>query len=204
MYELANHYLINQQFSAMNDLLQSLPQNFGMNETEIEDYNYYTDYFAILEHLITGDLLPEDLTFEQVGELESMIESGQHYYVRAAWLLLEQYNNDYVYEEEILHSTTSSPRLAKRLVLNKTEKEFSLFPNPAFDYFILKYTMPEAFSKLTVEVVDVSGRLLQISQVSSNVHELLLDAKELKPGLYLVILRGDGRILASERLIISK
>jgi hypothetical protein len=33
---------------------------------------------------------------------------------------------------------------------------------------------------------------------------VLIDAKALKPGVYLVILRGDGRIISTEKLIISK
>jgi hypothetical protein len=147
MYELAHFYLVNQQFSTMNNLLVSLSQNFDMNETELMDYNYYVDYFAIMEYLIAGDLLPEDLTTEQVGELEAMIEFGLHYYVRGAWCLLEQYDDEYIYEEEILHTTTSSPRLSKRPVLSKREKEFAIFPNPAYDFFIVKYYSPEFFSK---------------------------------------------------------
>jgi hypothetical protein len=192
------------QISRLNDLLTSLSTNFEMTEKELMDYNYYVDYFAIMEYLTAGDLSLEDLTTQQVGELEAMIEYGQHYYVRGAWCLLEQYDDEYVYEEEILHTTTSSPRLAKRPVLSKREKEFAIFPNPAYDYFIVKYYSPETFSKVSIEVVDIAGRLLQIRQVKPNTNEVLIDAKALKPGVYLVTLRGDGRIISTETLIISK
>jgi hypothetical protein len=204
MYELVTFYLVHQQYSSMNDLLQSLPQNFDMNEIELEDYNYYVDYFAICEDLITNNLTPEELTPKQVEELEAMIENGQNYYVMGAWLLLEQYDTLIVYEEEILHNTNSSPRLAERPALTIREKEFAVFPNPAYDYFIVKYYSPETFSKVSIEVVDIAGRLLQINQVNPNTNEVLVDAKALKPGVYMVTLRGDGRIISSEKLIISK
>ena len=54
----------------------------------------------------------------------------------------------------------------------------------------------------TLQVVDVSGRLLRSYPVSEQV-EHLLDPQEFPPGSYLIVLRPDHGVPTTERIVIQ-
>ena len=81
---------------------------------------------------------------------------------------------------------------------------FSIFPNPAQDYFTIDYSTGESFINLEVEIKDVTGRVLQRIVLKGGNNVELIDTRQLLSGIYLVSLKGDGLIISSEKLIVRK
>lgn len=68
--------------------------------------------------------------------------------------------------------------------LNYTESEILLFPNPASSLLNISFTT-QPWEKITIEVLDVSGRLL-IKNVFEPENEIQLNINNLKQGTYFV------------------
>ncbi|MFZ5553474.1 MAG: T9SS type A sorting domain-containing protein [Bacteroidota bacterium] len=85
---------------------------------------------------------------------------------------------------------------------NENAESFSIYPNPANN--ILNFETGYSFIKdaSTVEITDISGRLLK-SYIVSNNHEIA-DISELNNGIYFVHLMCHDDIISSQKLIITK
>src|SRR5690554_7971318 len=79
-----------------------------------------------------------------------------------------------------------------------SKQDFSLYPNPVEDYFIIRFDGPEA-SAFEVEIRDVLGRKVfgETVQQSDKIY-----TSEFKPGTYFVeIIVGGGRERSEERRV---
>lgn len=90
-------------------------------------------------------------------------------------------------------------RLSNELGVNELQqKDFSLFPNPATDYAILKFTRPIA-AKLNI--LDVNGKLVKSSSFSGDRTQINID--DLESGLYFIEIQSEvGRMV--KKLVIGK
>lgn len=82
--------------------------------------------------------------------------------------------------------------------------EMQLFPNPAQSEVQLSFKLPTA-SAVTVEVVDISGRILQsvkTAGLSTTAATIQLSVEHLQSGLYFVRLRDERQLVGIRKLII--
>jgi hypothetical protein len=80
---------------------------------------------------------------------------------------------------------------------------FGVFPNPAHGYITVA-THIENASSATMHIVDMAGKEVSVTQIqnaSASRSTLLL--KDIAPGLYTIVLKSGGEILASQRLTIQ-
>ncbi len=75
----------------------------------------------------------------------------------------------------------------------------SVFPNPSQGPVTLKLQPLAPRSQYDIEVLDASGQMVQSLEMSSEQQNLELD----DAGLYLIQLKQDGRIVATEKVIVN-
>ena len=77
-----------------------------------------------------------------------------------------------------------------------------LSPNPAKDFVTLHYAFSSA-SNATVVVYDISGRKISEKSLSSLSGEIQLNTSTYAAGLYMVVVKQDGVLLAQKKLVIE-
>lgn len=79
----------------------------------------------------------------------------------------------------------------------------TVFPNPAQDELNIGYLVAEN-ETVTLSLMDVSGRTIKIQKLVSgnNLHKL--DTKDLNNGFYFVSLHSAGKLISTNKVIISK
>jgi hypothetical protein len=97
----------------------------------------------------------------------------------------------------VYSSTLANERVAARMLLR---------PNPANDYTVVDITVSDysAAMGLVLEVHDLSGLLLKSYLVSPYTALQRIETSDLANGLYLVSLKGKGRVLRTEKLVVLR
>jgi flagellar hook assembly protein FlgD len=73
---------------------------------------------------------------------------------------------------------------------NGENNDFSVFPNPAFDQITFRFYL-ENSSNVKIRIYDISGNLVSVitdKSYNAGNHEILFDAKNVLPGLYMTII----------------
>ncbi len=81
------------------------------------------------------------------------------------------------------------------------EKNIQIYPNPASSF--VNVILPETSENLTVEIFSIQGACLYSKQVTSSLHQILLNDDEFANGMYILRVFGNS-INASQRIIIEK
>ncbi|MCF8370445.1 MAG: peptidylprolyl isomerase [Bacteroidales bacterium] len=79
----------------------------------------------------------------------------------------------------------------------------SISPNPANDVIRIEYSIENKVNKLDISLYDLSGKL--VSNILSQSHQpgiysLEYDARDLKPGVYIVEVKGGG-LVATQKIV---
>jgi alpha-tubulin suppressor-like RCC1 family protein len=91
-------------------------------------------------------------------------------------------------------TTLATPTFEKESVL-------SVFPNPAKDLVSIQYNLDATNAQL--EVYDIAGRSISTNVLSSSVGDLQLNTSSYPSGIYIVVVKQDGVLLAQKKLIIE-
>ena len=86
------------------------------------------------------------------------------------------------------------------------EVKITIFPNPFSNTATLRYSLPASFKTLEIAMLDLTGRQIvtvaTMQEVPAGAYEIQLQAAGIKPGVYLIVLKGeDVRVI--EKLIIA-
>lgn len=81
---------------------------------------------------------------------------------------------------------------------------FKLFPNPAYDYFIVEYEMEQPVFEAFFKVTDVLGREIKKISVSKQYNQLVINTTSLKEGVYFVVFEVNGDMRYTAKLTVAK
>jgi hypothetical protein len=81
--------------------------------------------------------------------------------------------------------------------------EMEVFPNPASDWVELRFTDP-ATELTTLQIFDLTGRLLQRYFLPAGTEVYSLDIAVLPAGIYWIILQKDGRVVGQQKVLVHK
>lgn len=113
-----------------------------------------------------------------------------------------QRNNTFsTWVAEVNGGTTTLGISAEVIEKGKT----NVFPNPAFDYFNLEFSLKERV-ELQVLLTDVNGKLIKLLFKDSPMpgdYRFSFHKGDLKPGIYFLSLQGDQKNLHHEKIIIE-
>ncbi|MGH1336331.1 MAG: DUF7619 domain-containing protein [Aureispira sp.] len=77
--------------------------------------------------------------------------------------------------------------------------QITVYPNPFSDQTTIEVKGPQTFQELRLEVVDVTGRIVE-KMNTPGTNQILLSRKQLVHGLYLYRLLGDGQLIGTGKL----
>lgn len=80
--------------------------------------------------------------------------------------------------------------------------QFSVYPNPATSQLNIKYTGMNG-SNITFELVNMVGNKVYSKKLESKSADLKLDISTLPRGVYFYILKSDGKVSTSKKLVIK-
>ncbi len=82
--------------------------------------------------------------------------------------------------------------------------DFSISPNPAMDGTHLYYDLStvSSFSKADVQILNLTGKIIRNVPLSSVTNAQYLNTSEMEKGIYFCVLRLDGKIVKSTKLIV--
>lgn len=150
-------------------------------------------------------MLKDNLTRKQEVELianDELKESSCH-----AQALLKQVF-EYSYPEIKLLPTQQNNRMAQFNENTWTESDeqnfiFQLYPNPASDNFTLLYKSAENSKSATIEIRDVTGKLVDIININANTLQNYSTSK-LNNTIYFATLYIDGKLIKQQKIVLVK
>jgi hypothetical protein len=83
-------------------------------------------------------------------------------------------------------------------------KHLNVFPNPARDYLNYEYQVDKIFDNASVQITDLSGKVIYSKQIIQNMDSEIIDTRNFVSGNYLMSIIVDGKILESISFNITK
>ena len=100
-------------------------------------------------------------------------------------------------------SKVVDPSLIK-IEQNEDQSFLVVKPNPANDYVIVGWKIPETDEKVWLYVNDIKGYFLRKVSLKGYLNEMVLSTANWKPGTYIVNLVSDGTKYDSKKITIVK
>lgn len=205
-YVYAQHCLRNGQADTAQFILEDIPSLFSLEDREQIEHEGYVDVFDMLADIRANDIQPGDLSPEQTEMLLQMLATEGTVDKALAISVILWNDPAYEYVEPILEPAGSQLRKARpqKTVTNETI-ELMLYPIPAKDHFTVIYKVPDNLrNSLSIQVKDVSGRIVLKQPLPDNAFEYLFETVTLTRGIYTVMLLNSTGLLKSEKLVIIK
>ena len=121
-----------------------------------------------------------------------IVIAGYHYEGSQSSYLLARYTNSATFMKQPIAETDQ--------ITN-----FTLYPNPAVDQFLIQCTLPENTTFALVAIYDVNGNMIyqnQLPKTDGNISEII-STEHFPSGIYFVKMIAD-KFIHTERIVISK
>lgn len=86
----------------------------------------------------------------------------------------------------------------------RTAAIFQLYPNPTRDQVTIDYQLDGLHAQTFVHLRDLAGRELGLRSMPGEHGRLVLDVGHLAPGLYVLDVRCDGRVVHVEKFLVQQ
>jgi len=84
------------------------------------------------------------------------------------------------------------------------QQYLELKPNPAKDYVTVYYRTDKIKEQKVMRLMDLNGKVLQTIALKYSEDQVVFSLREYAVGTYIISLYANGKIQASEKLIIQK
>jgi len=201
-YNLAFLYQYQNDSTATMDVLNQIPNQFALDENQLEEHNQLVSYINLIQQL---DNAPLDSSTVEI--LNTMATGGSgitRVYARNILLALDAID----YNEPIILPGSAKSALAdeyRQLIrLAKVHEVLRVQPNPAKDYFIAKWDMDKPYENLVVRLSSLDGKMIQEVPVSGKANQKVMDTGKLQAGIYIVSLHSQNQVIDSKKVSIVK
>jgi hypothetical protein len=203
-YELAFKHLYNGDTELMDELLESLPEIFGMEDPEWVAHLDCVDYMELLALLQEEERLPVELTAEEIEELLTLVSNDRSYASAWARTMLTLSSTDYRYQEPIMIDTEIAARKGRRNPSKSVYlKNLKVYPNPANEYINIDFSEFLVFECDILKVVDIKGNEIHSEKLKVGQQGCIIGVKNWNPGIYIFTYWHDGNPAASTRVAIQ-
>lgn len=88
---------------------------------------------------------------------------------------------------------------------NIADKESFLlvYPNPANNYCIIEYKLPETVNTVVVTIHELNGRFVRGYKPANKMDQFVISLDGLDNGIYLISLSGDGKTYETKNIAIQ-
>ncbi|HOG20092.1 MAG TPA: NosD domain-containing protein, partial [Salinivirgaceae bacterium] len=201
-YMMINRYLSNQRFTQAQELFGSLPTKYNLDSLQLSEYNQMSQIIDI--HVALGDGNYFNLSAEQKSILYQLAEDTKSQagsIARAILVLVDQARFPL---PEITLPTEDGGKGSGTTVVQKNEFIFSVNPNPAEDYFIVKYNLAtKVFENAELRMFNNKGVEVYQQQLTKPAFEILVATDKFEPGVYLCRLYHADKEVGAKPLVIK-
>ena len=201
-YMMIDRYLSTQRFSQAQELFGSLPNKYNLEGSQLDEYNQMSQIVDI--HVALGDGNYFNLSAEQKSILYQLAEDTESQagsIARAILVLVDQARFPL---PEITLPEEDEGKGHGSTVVQKNEFAFSINPNPAEDYFIVKYNLAaEVFESAELRLFNNKGVEVYQQQLTKPAFEILVATDKFEPGIYLCRLYDTGKEVGAKPLVIK-
>ncbi len=203
-YELAIKYLYNGDTELMDDLLDALPDEFGMEDPEWAAHLDYVEYLELLDLLREEERLPIELTGEEVEGLLTLAANDRSYTAAWARTMLKLSDAGYLYQEPILIDQEYSPRKGRiRSSKANVLQALKVYPNPAQTYVNVDISDFAIANNDFLKVADLKGNEVWLANLVQCQQGCVIEVKNWKPGIYVFSYWHNGKSMATTRVAIQ-
>ncbi|WP_462280216.1 PKD domain-containing protein [Salinivirga cyanobacteriivorans] len=193
MQELTNYELTAQVLIIENEI------------TEVTGENGETEFLSVLRKMLPnagGTNLPQNWDAGQTEQISFSWQLENVYDPEKinAVVFIQDETTQEIYQGATDDSASSQNGIAHKLVSMKEEEGFIVYPNPASAeiMILLKNRLQ---STGTLNIYNTTGKLIGQKSVDPGVYKFPMNVNHMKPGLYLIRLIENQRIIDTRRFI---
>jgi hypothetical protein len=206
-YRLAMLKLINGDTTQPFTILSNIQDDFELTAAQENERQAYDSYFNIIRQMKKDSLqMPDSSTISSLQSIYQDAYGMPAVYARNMLVMAK----DITYAEPILlpDTTLKMSRADEQSLVNPEQNTSStlliLKPNPANDYVIAEWKLPETAKNTYLYINNMDGRLVERILLKDTQNQKVLSTNNWKPGSYIVSLVADGKKYDSRKLEISK
>lgn len=174
----------------------------GFKSTEEQD-KYVKQLIGLYEMKTQWSNNNIDITNLSTKEIEVMndylIENNR---VASNAMAVLALNNELTYEEPIYYPNLSkSLEISELKEISQEEEYMVVYPNPAVDFSSVRYSYLEPYTKLSLSIVDINGKVVYTLMLTQSEDEIVLPITKFSKGNYIVNIEADGKVVYSDKLI---
>jgi hypothetical protein len=188
------------------NMLNSIPSEFELTQTETDLQNDYEDYFGLLLQLRSQNKNIDEIDSLQKNLLYTIINNGNNNLQAYCRNILIQVDSLAYYEpylfpdaDEDKSSEVLNPTTNFNSDISVNTQFFKLYPNPAKEYITLEYSLETESGKFEIFTID-GMRKLSFS-TSSPKGIKIIDISNWESGVYIIKLLSKGKLLQTERFV---
>ena len=188
-------------------VLNAIPSAFTLTPAELAAHEAFLDFYPVSESILTdttGVYRIDSVTASTLAGIMNNNTGLPGAYARNLLLAAGKIS----YQEPILLPDTSLKAFKKKKFRGVKEEHKSnaltVFPNPANDYFVVRFDISGKQSGGVIRIYDVMGKPLQTIETKRNQDQIIVSSAGLKSGLYMITLILDNRIRDMVKVSIVK
>ena len=191
---------------AMNTLA-SIPGLFTLTPSQIEAHNAFTNFTELYKqiHSDTTGLFSIDSTAASTLQTIVLTNTGVPSAFSRNVLIANGLIN---YQEPIILPDTNLKSGYKQKfkgVQELVEASFiTVFPNPANDYFVVKFKLEQLFEPGLLNLYDENGKIVKSLTFTGKQDQLIFPASNITPGVYILAIESGNKRLDTVKITIVK
>jgi hypothetical protein len=203
MYVLADYYFERGDFATAQTVLDKIVVDCVLTENELGQNRDLYSFYSLYDYLMRyykNDL--SELNETHIAQLRQFELKGGFAGTKAKVLLMLNSATDY---REAVYTPVApiENRSLKSGHVNNSNPYFSVYPNPAKEYFYFEYSVPEAIGTMQVVVSDISGKILLQKQISELRDIVIIKTVDLPSGTYNCTFYNGNKSVYNGKIIVD-
>jgi hypothetical protein len=204
-HQIINTYLAEGDYNSATSLVDMLSALYNLSGNDLDEHNYYLDVLNLKIDLLQQGRYLSDLTTAELNQLIAIAENSERIGGAEARGILEaNYGYDFcdclnVEDDEGYKSSSIDPSSLSKVYGITIDVD----PNPAKEWTAFNYTLPNNSTTGVIKIVDITGGVIEIFEVSGVEGQHVWDTRNIKSGVYMFSFIVNG-IVNSDKIVIQK
>lgn len=207
-YRKAMLYLATKDTSSADSIVLAMNTKFNLDNSKIEEKQSFVDFINIKKRIIRDSLCKPDSValsgFEQINNtgFGLAVNISQSYLYEGG--LIDIYYPHYKIDSITTKSAKRSNGKDNLEMYEEGLGKLRVKPNPAKNYFIVEYELPDKTSHAILKIQSLNGINCFSSKVNGKKNEIAINSEKMTSGIYIVTLESGFNVLLSCKVNIVK
>jgi hypothetical protein len=205
-YELVFEYISTENWTAANNLMNTLHSIYTMNIQEQEIYQDMQQLTGVLLNLNQVDSTIYNMPEAQKAILYDLADNSQNFPGSMARNILIEVDG-YEYTEPVILPDAGLKYGNIVFDLPNIEtfnpEHVRIYPNPALDYIIVELNTGN-ITGTVISLYDEQGKQLRSVKIPAQQYNYVLGLKDVPSGMYIVKVESNGKILGNKKFNVVK